>query len=143
MSRNVIIGIVVVVVLIGGYFLLSPKSQPAAPQTPETATSTESAAPQATEGAMMGEQMAVTISASGFVPKAVTVKVGDSVTWENTDSANHTVNSDPHPTHTLYPFLNVGVVKAGEKKSVTFDKAGTYTYHDHLNPSLTGSVTVQ
>jgi len=53
------------------------------------------------------------------------------------------VNSALHPTHLEYPPLNLGVIKPGESKSLTFPEAGTYKYHDHLNPSLFGSVTVQ
>ena len=72
-----------------------------------------------------------------------TLEEGQSVTFENMDSVNHTVNSDPHPTHTMNSFLNAGVLKSGESKTIIFEKAGQYTYHDHLNPSLTGSVTVE
>ena len=148
MSRNTSIIIVVVLVLIVAGWLLTRPKQSATPvpttQPTQTSTSTESASPAASEGATMSEKKVVNISSSGFTPQNMTVKVGDTVTWMNADSTSHTVNSDPHPTHTLYPILNtVGLIKAGEKKSLQFTSAGTYKYHDHLNPSLTGSVTVQ
>lgn len=145
MSRNAIIGIVVLLLVVGGWFLLRPQKQSSPEGQPvETAAPIESAAPSASEGAtVMENKNMVSITASGFSPKEITIKVGESVSWENTDSANHTVNSAPHPTHTVYPPLNLGVIKPGEQKALSFPKAGTYKYHDHLNPSLTGSVTVQ
>lgn len=143
-SRNIVIGIVVVLlVLVGWYYIQSQK--PKAPQTPapqaqpETTPATTSASP-----AEEVEKNVVKISSSGFAPQNITIKVGESVTWVNEDSEDHQVQSAVHPTHQLYPPLNsVGLIKSGEKKSLSFPEAGTYKYHDHLNPSLTGSVTVQ
>lgn len=145
MSRNVTIAIVVLLLAVGGWFLTRPKQSAAPVQPVETPSSTESAIPSATasQAATMNEKNMVKITADGFSPKSITIKSGESITWENTDSANHTVSSDNHPTHTLFPFLNLGVIKPGETKSVTPAKIGVFTYHDHLNPSLTGSITVQ
>lgn len=145
MSRNVTIAIVVVLLVIaGGWFLTRPKQVPQI-QPVETPSSTQSVlpSPSASEAATVKEEKnLVKITADGFSPKSITIKSGERITWENTDSANHTVNSDQHPTHLLYPFLNLGRIPPGEKKSVT-PGTGTFTYHDHLNPSLTGSITVQ
>lgn len=146
MSRNLVIGVLVVLVLIvAGWYLTKPKQQTSQPQPTQAPASTESAAPSAaSEGAMMKKEAnLVKITSSGFSMQSITVKEGESVTWENDDSENHTVNSAVHPTHQVYPPLNLGNIKPGEKKSLTFPTAGTYKYHDHLNPSLTGSVTVQ
>lgn len=146
MNRNIVIASVgVLVLIVGGWFLTRPK-QTMAPevttQTTQTPVSTESAS-TASDGAMMTEAKMVSITDAGFSPKNITVKVGDSISWTNDDSANHTVSSDPHPAHTLYPFLNLGMIKPAETKSVVLEKAGKYTYHDHLNPSNTGSITVE
>ena len=148
MSRNVTIGIVVLVVLVllGWFFTRSkPAMAPTSQITQETQApvSTASASQAATTGAMMKEEPMVKISSTGYMPNTITIKIGQSVTWENTDSANHTVSSDPHPTHTLYPFLNLSIIKPGSTKSATFEKVGKYTYHDHLNPSNVGTVTVE
>ena len=145
MSKNVVIAAVVIVVLvIGGWFLTRPKpaAAPEVSQPTPAPTASESISPSASPSANMGKNL-VTISSSGFSPKAITIKVGDSVTWKNADSENHTVNSAPHPVHTAYPQLNLGLIKPGEEKSLEFKAAGTYKYHDHLNPSLTGSITVE
>lgn len=85
----------------------------------------------------------VQITSSGFTPQNITVKAGESVTWVNEDTESHQVNSAVHPTHQVYPRLNLGVIKPAETKELSFPDAGSYKYHDHLNPSLTGSVTVE
>lgn len=147
MSKNTIIVLVGILVLgLVGFFLLKPQTNTQVPpQTQEVSEPSPSESPQAaTGGAMMKEEASmVKISSAGFSPKSITIKAGEKVIWTNDDSANHTVNSSPHPTHTDHPFLNLGLMKTGESKSVTFDTAGTYKYHDHLNPSLTGSITVE
>lgn len=144
MSRNATIGIVaVVLVLLVGWFYIKSQKAATSMQTPPSSQTTQPSESPATESAMPAEKNMVKITADGFSPKTITVKVGESVTWTNADTENHTVNSAPHPTHTAYPPLNLDVIKSGTSKSLTFPTAGTYKYHDHLNPSLTGSVTVQ
>lgn len=153
MSKNALIAVAVIIVLaVAGWYVLKPQKM-SAPQPPQEVTAIPTPSPAASpapiiEEGMMEEEKkmeknTIIINSSGFAPKNVTVKVGESVTWMNNDSENHTVNSSPHPTHTDNPFLNVGLIRPDEKKSLTFDKAGTYKYHDHLNPSLFGSVTVE
>lgn len=143
-SRNLTIGAIVVLVIVVGWYFM--QSQTAQAPTPAPQVTTEEASPstsEATEAAAMEENV-VKISSSGFVQKDITIKAGGTVTWMNEDSEDHQVNSAPHPTHTTYKPLNtVGLLKAGEKKALMFPDAGTYKYHDHLNPSLTGSVIVE
>ena len=141
MSRNVWIGVAVVVLVAGGWFLTRPQSTPTpTPSVVSTPTPTESTA---TEGAMVEDRTTVTISSSGFSPKEITIKAGTAVTWTNSDTADHNVNSAPHPTHTIYSPLNLNTIKPGETKSLTFPDTGIYKYHDHLNPTLFGSITVE
>lgn len=148
MSKNAIIGAVVVVaVILASWYFIKSSQKTAAPPVPTEITATpspnESPTP-ATEGATIKEEKnPVTITQSGFSPKDITIPAGETVSWMNSDTADHAVNSASHPTHTVYPPLNLDTIKPGEKKSLTFPNIGTYKYHDHLNPSLTGSVTVQ
>lgn len=145
MSKNaVIVAVMVVILVLIGWMLLRQKQTPApTPSSISTPSSTQSAAPAASEGAVMKEEKTVKITTNGFSPQNVTIKAGKTVTWVNSDSVDHTVNSVVHPTHLVYPPLNLGDIKSSQKKSLVFPTAGTYRYHDHLNPSLTGSVTVQ
>ena len=145
MSKNTTIGLAVLVllILVGWYFIQSQKTQAPysvpQPSPQQAAPATESAAPTETM-----EENVVKISSSGFLPQNITISAGKSVTWVNEDTESHQVNSAVHPTHQLYPPLNtVSLLKSGEKKSLSFPDLGTYKYHDHLNPSLTGSVTVE
>lgn len=141
MSRNVVIAVVGVAVLVlVGWYLLRPKpASYVAPPTSATPSSEESSS----AAAIPSTKNLVMVASNGFSTKEITIKAGESVTWENQDSVDHTVNSAVHPTHLVYPPLNLGVIKPGEQKSLAFPAVGTYKYHDHLNPSLTGSVTVQ
>lgn len=86
----------------------------------------------------------VSITASGFVPATVHVSAGQTVEWTNTDSRHeHAVASDPYPTDTILPGLNSkGGLQKGNSYTYIFETAGTYTYHDTLNPALEGTVIV-
>ncbi len=85
----------------------------------------------------------VTLTADGFKPASLTIKSGTKVTWTNKNGEMANVSSDPHPTHTNYPALNLGTFKDGGTLSLTFDKAGTYGYHNHLNAAQTGTIVVE
>lgn len=142
-NRNLTIGAIVVLVIVAGWYLLqSQKGQAPAPAPQVTTEEATPATSEATEAAAMEENV-VTVTSSGFSPKNITIKVGEKVSWMNEDSESHQVNSAVHPTHQVYPPLNLGNIQTGGKVSLSFPDAGTYKYHDHLNPSLTGSVTVE
>lgn len=51
--------------------------------------------------------------------------------------------SDPHPQHTDDPEMNIGAISAGQSGSFFANKKGTWGFHDHLNPSMTGKITIQ
>ncbi len=90
----------------------------------------------------------VGVSAStGFVPRTVTISVGDTVRWMNEGASTVYVAPDDHPTHVAYSGIwdddGTGQIGPGETYSFTFTTAGTYSYHDHLNPNNTGTVIVQ
>jgi plastocyanin len=78
-----------------------------------------------------------------FTPATVTIKVGDIVVFKNQGTSPFRVASDPHPTHTNYPeFDSKSAVAAGKSYEFKFTKVGTWGYHDHMNPSATGTVKV-
>lgn len=88
--------------------------------------------------------VAVAITAGGtFSPAVITVKKGTTVIWTNSGSAMVQVASNPHPTHNDYPgFDSKSAIGAGETYAFTFDKAGSWGYHNHLNPTVMGTVIV-
>ncbi len=87
--------------------------------------------------------VSVALTATGYAPPSVTVKVGQVVTWTNTSGSSATVSSDPHPTHTDLPELDSPTLGNGDSYSFTFTKVGTWGYHNHLDPSVEGTVIVQ
>ena len=134
--------ILVVIALLGvGYFFLfankgaQPTSQTTQMQTTQQPTASPSSSPSA--------QNTVTLTANGYSPATLTISAGQTVTWKNSSGEMATVNSDPHPTHTNYPPLNLGQFADGSSLSLTFPTAGTFGYHDHLNPSLRGTIIVK
>ncbi len=85
----------------------------------------------------------ISLTSSGFNPQTVTINAGQRVVWQNISGTQGTVNSDNFPNNSLWPFLNLGLFANGSSVGVTFDKPGTYTYHNQLNPSEKGTVIVK
>lgn len=146
--------IIVILLLIGAAYLLglnqgnnrissltpiSVISPPTGIPSP-TATATVSASPGTTTSATLHE---ISLTATGFSPATLSIKPGDQVVWINKSGVEGAVYSNPHPTHTDYPPLNLGTFANGGTLSLTFPTAGTYGYHNHLNPSQTGTIIVK
>ena len=90
----------------------------------------------------------ITISNGAVSPSNVTISVGQSVRFVNSDSRAHDMSSDPHPSHTNCPSIaNVGLTSAGQTKDTFgFSGAGSCGFHDHGDPdnnSLKGRITIQ
>ncbi len=87
---------------------------------------------------------AVVIDENGnFSPSEVKIKKGGKITWTNKSSRAVWPASAVHPTHQELPgFDALRGISAGESYSFRFDKPGSWRYHDHLNPALTGVVRV-
>jgi plastocyanin len=85
---------------------------------------------------------AVTITASGFVPRDVTVQIGDAVSFTNSDNTAHQVDFRGASGVTCSP--NPLVLQAGQAGSCTFATAGNFAYSDPNKKGNTfkGSVTV-
>jgi plastocyanin len=79
---------------------------------------------------------AVKIDNFAFGPQAITVPVGTTVTWTNSDDTPHTAAS------TAGVFKSK-VMDTDEKFSYTFTNAGTYPYYCTIHPKMTGQVVVK
>ena len=77
----------------------------------------------------------VTIKDFAFSPASVDIKVGESVTWTNEDSATHNVEGDGG--------ISSGDLANGQTYTKTFDTAGTYAYKCAIHPNMTGTVVVK
>ncbi len=86
----------------------------------------------------------VHVTDEGFEPRSLEVLAGDTVVFENAGREAHWPASDDHPMHTVYPeFDPLRPVEPGTEWSFTFDKPGTWKYHDHQGPNLKGEVVVR
>lgn len=101
---------------------------------------------------LTSKEVTVNITAAGFSPATMQINKGDTVTWINKGAPPSQPASAFHPTHTVYPesggctaskFDACKGLSAGEKFSFTFNQIGTWAYHDHLQPGLTGKVIVK
>jgi plastocyanin len=83
------------------------------------------------------EEVAVGQAGKTFNPGDVKVHVGDSVKFNNDDTVTHAVLVHG-PAET-----NLGQIKPGDAKSVTFDQAGTYDVKCAIHPKMKLTVTVE
>jgi plastocyanin len=79
---------------------------------------------------------AVKIDNFVFGPQTITVPVGATVTWTNSDDIPHTAVSTDG-------VFKSKVMDTDEKFTYTFTKAGTYPYYCTIHPKMTGKVVVQ
>lgn len=151
--------IVVILAIAGGAWWYTAKAPTT--QTPVTENNTDEGLPDNGVSAAVDVQVstapmsaAVTYSSNGFSPAEVTIKKGGTVTWTNQGGGNMWVASAMHPTHTTYSGTTLAQhcddatdtsfdqCKNGSSYSFTFDKAGTWAYHNHSNSSNFGKVIV-
>ena len=71
-----------------------------------------------------------------FGPQTLTVPVGATVTWTNSDDI-------PHTSVSTEGVFKSKVLDTDEKFSYTFAKAGTYPYYCTIHPKMTGKIIVQ
>jgi plastocyanin len=80
-------------------------------------------------------QRTVWILKDGFLPSTIVVRTGQAVRWVNKTTANQQVVADDTSFASR-------VLARGGTFSHTFATAGTFGYHDGLQPALKGSVVV-
>lgn len=78
----------------------------------------------------------VQIAGFAFGPEALQVAVGTTVTWANSDTADHTVDATDGDE------LSSGSIREGETFEHLFDTAGTYSYLCAFHPFMVGTVEV-
>ena len=108
----------------------------AAPSAAAPSASAPSAAAPSASALPAAAGSAVTVANFSFQPATITVPVGTTVTWTNTDSAGHTVAADDGS-------FTSGTLGTGAMFGQTFSTAGTFAYHCSIHASMTGTVVVQ
>jgi len=76
-----------------------------------------------------------------FIPSTVTIDIGGEVTWENNDTAAHTITSGT-PVEGPDGIFDSSLVIAGSSFSHVFAEAGSYDYFCMVHPWMQGTVIV-
>jgi plastocyanin len=107
-----------------------------AQQAPAPEAAAEAAPPAAVTVTIPVNAMGMGPAAFGTNP--LTVPVGTTVTWTNSDAIPHTATSDT-------AVWDSGVLGPGQSFSFTFANAGTFPYHCtiHGAASMSGTIVVQ
>lgn len=130
MIGRIFLGMIILTALA---FIITPKPQEkkltyrsptVAPQNPRATTHT------------------VILNSKGFEPSIIKIKKGEVIIWTNKSGKEASVNSADHPTHKLFPVLNLGSFQDGQSVQARIFRTGELKYHNHLNPSQTGTITV-
>lgn len=151
--------LVVIIVIAGGWYLFSGNTAKA--PAPETAVTNQMPAIDGTTPETVVENAApsvtVTYTDQGYSPASVTIPAGTTVTFVNQSSKNMWVASAMHPTHAVYSGTNLDQhcpdttnsafdqcagSAAGTSFSFTFNKEGTWKYHDHIDSKKYGTIIV-
>lgn len=159
-TKNIIVAIMILaVVIVGGYFLFTQNQKPITTTVGEENGQPPNPNPQPPPpGQTTGANHEVIYTDSGYSPSSITVKKGDTVTFKNQSSFGMWTSSAMHPTHIIYSgtslnehcpdpdntsFDECRADQPGESWSFTFNKTGTWRYHNHAQASDFGTVIVE
>jgi plastocyanin len=76
-----------------------------------------------------------------YVPAAITVAAGTTITFTNEDGAPHTATSGTSPT--ADGVFESGTLAKGDSKSIKVTRRGTLAYYCALHPFMKGTVVVR
>jgi plastocyanin len=114
------------------------RTSPSASVTEAAAASADGSitADASTTGTAPSQRVKVVMKGSTFTPASVTIRVGDTVTWQNQESVTHNVAADDG-SFTSQDF------RKGGSFSFTFARPGIYSYSCRLHPNMRGKVIVE
>lgn len=78
----------------------------------------------------------VATAVKDFTWQPVSAKVGQVITWKNDDTAPHGVQTDEAGCKMS------ASIAVGQTRSLTFSKAGTYTFFCFIHSSMKGTITI-
>lgn len=142
MKRGIVIAVVVVLLIVAGSIFLREKDGQRMTSPPNTQSQNQ---PGGSNLPVDGDMKNTLIyTGSEFIPKTITVKNGEKVTFVNNSDKGMWVASAPHPVHTDYPEFDAKkTYKPGESYEFIFSKTGKWKFHDHSNPTANGTITVE
>lgn len=111
-------------------------------QTPTSQTNNQTGTPSnQAEDNTSPKGVTVNILNSAFDPASIKIKKGQTVTWTNNDSVEHSIVADDSGNTGGLP-TDVQLFGQGETFSVTFNKVGTFKYHCIPHTFMRGQVEV-
>ncbi len=87
--------------------------------------------------------LTLTYTGKGFEPNLATVKARSMVRIRNRSVRLLQFVSDPYPAQSDDPELNLGQLKPGDQKTFFVSQKGKWGYHNALDPSEVGTLTVE
>lgn len=160
-TSNIIWIIVIILVIAGGWYFYSAQtvSAPIAPsvETQTTVNTNTGANVSGVTSPKASMSATVKLTGSGFSPTTATIAKGGTVTWVSESGSPMWIASAMHPDHVVYDGTSknehcasgyAGLApfdqcSSGGNYSFTFNKVGTWKYHNHVNKSQFGTVIVQ
>lgn len=143
MKNKILIAVIIVAAVLGvALFVMSSLNSPSPSSTPAS-TPTTTGGQNSTTTTPTEADATIKYTDSGFQPKSITIKAGQTVAFENSSSRDLQLNSDPHPLHADNNELNVGSVAIGATQIVTLTTKGTWGIHNHLDPGDQAIIIVQ
>lgn len=140
MSGNlkIILAVAAALLIFGGVAIVGLNSQHSA-----TNGSTSSNA-ASNLNAVQDKDVAATITYTGkdFEPNLATISANSTVRIRNRSVRVLQFVSDPYPTQSDEPELNVGTLNPGDSKTFYITQKGTWGYHNALDPSEIGQLVV-
>lgn len=89
------------------------------------------------------ENHKVTISEGRVSPIYTEAHLCDTLTFVNEDDKTREIAFGPHTRHDSYSGNTEVIVRKGRNKTITLNQLGTYIFHDHLDPAVTGNFSVE
>lgn len=104
------------------------------------------------------ESRVISYDENGFSPSTLTIKAGETVTFKNNGTRSMWPATAMHPAHRGYSGTSLSEhcpdtanvtfdacrsYLPGESWPFTFQKVGTWPYHDHVNGGFYGKVVVE
>ena len=134
---KIVLALVIVIAVTSTAIFLSSKKEP-----------TESSSQSQTQtggndNGSLATDVSIKYDGDSFSLSSDSVVVGGTVIVTNNSEKELNFSSDPHPVHTDNSELNAGDIAPGESKTFTLNKVGKWGFHNHLNSSQNGELTVK
>lgn len=103
----------------------------------------DSSKPGTSQSSSEAREAQVTITPEGFLPATLIVNKNTTVVFTNNDDKPRQLQANPHPTGDSLPNFKSEVLGNNQTYSYTFKQSGIFRFHDHLDPTINGSIEVK